>query len=147
MEKPLRTYSPDLISVIIDNRPITGFADGEGIKVERNNDSFTRVIGMTGEGARVRSNDKSGKITLRLMQTSPDNEYLSNLAAEDELTAARAFNLLIRDQNGNSLHEAQTAWIVKPADAAYGKDLTDREWMIETDNLKTFLAGSNTNLA
>lgn len=146
MSQPLRTYSPDLVSVIIGERPITGFADGESITAERNNDAFTRVIGMTGEGARVRSNDRSGKITLKLMQTSPDNEYLSTLFNEDEATAARVFNVMIRDQNGTSLHEAQTAWIVKPANASFGKELADREWMIECDNLKMFSGGSNTSL-
>lgn len=142
----LRTYAPDLISVIIGDRPITGFADGEGVKVSRKNDSFTHVKGMTGESARTKSNDKSGEITLTLMQTSPDNEYLSQLALEDEITGQRPFNILIRDQNGNSLYEAETAWINKPADAMFGKELTNREWVIACTDIRMFSAGSNTSI-
>jgi len=139
----LTTYSPNQISVIIDDLPVTGFADGEGIKVERNADSFTYVKGMSGEGARVKTVDNSGKVTLTLMQTSPANQYLSNIYLEDEFTGAKVFNLLIRDQNGTSLHEASTAWIVKPADAMYSKDLTNREWVIMCDSLSHNIGGSN----
>lgn len=147
MSAPLRTYSPDQISVVIGDRPITGFAEGETINVERLNDTFTDVSGMSGEVARTRSNDKRGEVTLTLMQTSPDNEYLSGLAAEDEATGTSTFNILIRDQGGESLHEAESAWILKPATAAYGKEQTDREWVIRCANLGTTLGGNKSSEA
>lgn len=145
MATPLRTYSPDKVSVVVGDRPITGFSEGESISVERDNDTFSDVSGMTGEVARTKSNDKRGTVTLTLMQTSPDNEYLSGLAAEDEATGTKTFNILVRDQDGQSLHEAETAWIVKPATATYGKEQTDREWTIRCANLGTVIGGNNSN--
>lgn len=142
MAQPLRTYSPDKVSVVVGDRPITGFAEGDAISAVRDNDTFTDVSGMSGEVARTKSNDKRGTITLTLLQSSPDNEYLSNLAAADEETGTGVFNILIRDQDGTSLHEAETAWINKPADASYGKEQTDREWTIKCASLSTLIGGN-----
>lgn len=139
---PLRTYSPDQISVIIGDRPLTGFMDGDSITVARLEDSFTEVSGLKGEVARAKSSDKRTDITLTLMQTSPDNDYLSGILQEDEISGRATFNIMIRDQNGTSLHEAEKAWIVKAPDTSYAKELTGREWTLRAANMSMFVGGT-----
>ena len=62
----LKTYDPKQISVIVGGAIISGFADGEFVTTERNEDAFTLNVGADGEGGRVKSNNKSGRITLTL---------------------------------------------------------------------------------
>lgn len=140
MTASLRTYSADQISVILSDRPVTGLNE---VTIERDNDLFSEDVGMAGEVARVKSNDRRGTITLKLMQTSPENDYLSNLFAKDEFTGSSPFGILIRDQNGTSLYESLKSWIIKPASSTFGKELNEREWMIRCADLKVFVGGNN----
>ena len=140
---PLRTYSPDQVSVVIGDRPITGFADGTFISASRLNDTFTDAAGASGEVGRTKSNDKRGDVVLTLMQVSPDNDYLSGLATLDEATGKNPFNILIRDQNGTTLLEAESAWIVKPSDVELSKEPSDRAWTIRCASLLMSVGGNN----
>lgn len=139
----LKTYDPKQVAVIVGSRALTGLADGEFVSVERNADSWVRTTGIHGEVTRAKQNDKSGRITLTLMAASVDNGYMSDLHTTDELGGAGTFAVTIRDASGNDLHVAATAWIVKPATAAYAKDASGtRQWVIETDELVTYMGGN-----
>ncbi len=101
-------------------------------------------MGSDGEAARSKSNDKSGRMTIQLLQTSPSNAILSAFALADEVTPGGAvFPFACKDLNGGSLHTAQTGWIVKKPDAEYVVEAGPREWIIETDDLKHTVAGNN----
>lgn len=138
----VKTYDPAGLNVIVGGNIMSGFADGTLVRVERNSDLWTVQVGSDGEGTRSKSNDRSGRITISLMQTSESNDVLSALALVDEQTNAGAVPIEIKDVNGTSLHIAETAWIVKPADAEYSKEAGPREWVFETDILVSFV-GSN----
>lgn len=130
------------VIVIVGPYHITGFASGSSIKVERNSDSWTFQPNVDGGGTRSKSNNKSGRVTFSLAQTSGSNDDLSTLVQIDELTSGGSFPLSITDNNGNSLHSAETAWIVKPATSEYGAESAGREWILETDNLVHFVGGN-----
>lgn len=138
----VKRYNARDVLVIVGGAPMEGFADGEFVVVERNEDSFSLVVGADGEGARAASNNKSGKLTLTLLQTSKSNAVLAALNQADELTGSGVFPVLVKDNNGADLHEASTAWIAKPAPAPYGKTISNRQWVIETDSLITFPGGA-----
>lgn len=138
----VRTYNPKEVSVIVSGYIIGGFADGTFVNVERNNDSWTLSVGADGEGTRSKSSDRSGRITITLNQSSASNDVLSALELTDDATGTGTFAFLVKDNFGTSLFAADTAWIVKPAAAPYGKESDNREWIIETDNLRSFI-GSN----
>lgn len=135
-------YNPADVSVIIGSHIVSGFADGTFIGIERNNDAFTRVAGADGENARSKSNDKSGRLTLTLLQTSQSNEVLSGFAAADEASNGGTFPFLIKDNNGNSLYAAEVSWVVKYPAVEYGKEISNREWVIETGELIPFVGGN-----
>lgn len=138
----VKTYDPKGILMILAGAPIEGLAPDTFVVAERRNPSWGLTVGADGEGARAKSNDKSGTITFTLVQTSLSNDFLSGLALLDELSNNGVGPLLIKDLNGNTILEAGTAWISKPANAEFGKEIANREWTVETDNLTMFVGGA-----
>lgn len=140
----VKNYDPKEVSIIIGGNIATGFADGTYLMVERNNPSWNLNIGSDGEGVRAKSNDKSGRFVLTLQQGSPMNDILSGFYQADELASSGTFSVLVKDNNGSSLHAAASCWVVQPASAEYAREIGSREWTIETDALETFIGGNFT---
>lgn len=136
------TYDPKEILVIVGIRQMTGFADGTGVKVSRNEDAWTVQSGVTGETARSKNNNRTGSVEISLLQTAEDNQYLSDLALLDENANAGAVPLTVKDNNGNTILFAENAWVKKMPDVEYGKEAGPRTWVFETDNLVWNIAGN-----
>lgn len=139
----MKTYDPKLIQTVVGGRALTGFAEDTKVTVVRNSDAWTQQIGIDGEGTRSKTNDKSGQITIELMQSSEDNAYLSSLAIADEESNAGLVPTMIKDGLGASLHLAEQSYIKKMPDSAYASTAGGRVWVIETDNLENFIGGNN----
>jgi len=138
-----KNYNPAKVGVTIGSKPLHGFAKGTFVKVSRDEDGFSLLVGADGESTRAKSNNKAGKVVVTLLASSDSNDYLSTLQATDEVTGLAPFPILIKDNQGNSLYTAATAWVVKPADAEFGQEAATREWTFQTDELVAF-AGGNT---
>lgn len=137
-----KTYNPKRVAVSFAGRVLTGFADGTFISVERNEDTFTLAVGSDGEAARAASNNRSGRVTLTLMQTSASNDILSALAEADERSQLSTGPMMIKDASGRTVVLAAEAWIVKPAGAEFGREIGNREWIFETGDLSIFSGGN-----
>lgn len=138
----VKSYDPAQVSVIFAGIPVEGYADGTFIVAARDNPSFNKMVGSDGEGARAKSNDTGGSVTLTLMQTSISNDALSALALLDETTGDGVGPLLIKDGLGRTLIQAESAWLEKPADAEFAREISNREWVIQSDNLQIFDGGN-----
>lgn len=138
----VKNYDPALVQMIFAGASIEGLADGTFLTAARNNQSFELSTGADGEGARAKSNDKSGTVVFTLLQTSASNDILAALALLDELQGDGVSPLMIKDLNGTTLVTAETAWVQKPADVERAKTISDTEWTIETNNLQIFPGGS-----
>ena len=138
----LRTFDPKEVSVIIGEFIIKGFSD-EQITVSRDNPAWELIVGADGEGTRVKSNDRSGTITITLQQSSPSNDDLSTLALSDELSNTGLRPFYMKDSLGTSLFSAITCFVEQIPEAAYGKSANDRVWVLKTDNLIGFLGGNS----
>jgi hypothetical protein len=117
------------------------------VTIERQNPAWEMVVGADGEATRVKSNDRSGRVTITLQQSSPSNDYLSGLAALDELSNTGLVPLYIKDALGTTLVTAATCFVEMVPSAAFGKTANDREWVLITDNLAIFLGGNNVAVA
>lgn len=137
-----RTYDPKAITVVIGGFPMGGFADGTFVSVMRSNDAFTKTVGADGDTTRVKSNDKSGELTLTLDQTSLSNDALSTIAIRDELANAGVVTVRIKDLLGASLYVSATGWIRKVPEVEYGKETSTREWVLDLADLETFTGGN-----
>lgn len=136
------SFNPADVDVIIAGNTITGYADGSYVDIERDNESFTKVTGANGEVTRVQTNDKGGKCTMTLLQSSESNLILSNLLNIDEATGAGTFPLMIKDNSGGTIMAGAVCWINKPAKVTYSKSIENREWVIDIAHLVTHIAGN-----
>jgi hypothetical protein len=138
----VKTYDPAEVSLIVGGKIITGFTDGTGITVERNEDLWNLKVGIDGEGARSKNNNRSGKFTIALQQTADSNNDLSTFEQADELTNGGAVPVFLRDANGSTIATCTTAWVKKLPNSEYAKEITARTWVLETDFLEYFVGGN-----
>lgn len=143
MAKDLGTFDFKKLSVILGVSQLTGFADGEALTVSEENDAFNSIGGADGHVDRIKNNNNSLTITVRLRQTSPTNQILSAIHNADRV-AGTTLPLLIKDRSGNTLISATSAWIIKHPDTGFGTESSVREWTIKTgSNYVKNLAGND----
>lgn len=135
------TYDPKLVLLNLGEVFFSGFAPGTMIRVSRDQDSFTKVAGSDGEVARVRNRNRSGSVTVTLLQTSQCNDRCSALLAADELFGTGVRPLRLVDASGTTVIAADRAWIRKPADPEFADSLSNREWTIDCADLESFVGG------
>lgn len=137
----VRTYDPKQVAQIAAGAIIEGFAEGEMISVERNEDSANLSIGSKGEGTRAVTNNRSGRLTITLQQTSPSNAVLDAQRIAMELSGGGIFSFLGKDNLSGDTWEGTTAWVVKPPTMGFSNETSNREWIIETDKLLLSVLG------
>jgi len=135
-------YDPAQTDVIVGGVTISGFAEGTGIEVERDEDTYTKQTGSNSEVTRIMRNNRGAKITLTLLQGSESNLVLSNFNNIDENTGAGAVPVIVKDNTGGSVHEATTAWVQKPAKSTYGTAHESRVWILDCAQLIQTIAGN-----
>lgn len=138
----VRTYDPTQVIISIGGVPMSGFTEGTFLEVVRDEPTWNKVVGADGLVTRGKTNNFTGTVTLTLKQSSPSNDVLSGFMAIDEATNAGVIPVLIKDISGNSVYFSARAWISKYADSTFAKDITDRQWVLQTDELDMFV-GSN----
>lgn len=131
----IATYDPKNVIVTVDGTNLSGFADGTFVAVERASETFTKVVGAYGEVARVKSADRSGSMTITLMQTSNSNLFLNSLANRDEQDSTGIVAIQVKDTTTNTTINAAEAWIKTKPKAEFGKDMGNREWVFEMADL------------
>lgn len=140
-----KVYDSNQVKISIAGVPITGgFADGEFVRIERENDAFSDVVGTDGEVTRSKTNDNRATITISLMQTADANLSLSVLHNVDKLTTGGSGvgPVLIEDLNGIAIHESAQSWIMNEPDVTYDREAGSREWAIRCSNLIQLIAGT-----
>lgn len=140
----LRVYDPDQVLVIVAGIPLSGWADGEFVRVEYESDAFEDVCGTDGEVSRSKTNDFRATVTVRLMQTSPSNALLSALHTADRNTpgGVGVGPFLLQDQSGSSLLAGEKCWIRKAPPSSWDRTPTEREWTIRVARLEQFEGGN-----
>lgn len=137
----IKTYDPSAIAVVVGKRTLENLAD-TFVSVDFNEDAYTYTPNVDGGGTRNYNPNRSGRITVTLKQSSDDNLYLSGIHAADLISKLGTVPVTVKDTNGNSLHFAASAWIIRSAPSEYAKEVGDREWVFETDELISVPAGS-----
>jgi hypothetical protein len=143
----VRTYDSKQIALIVGGIPIGGFGPDTMVKALRSSDTFAKKVGVDGVVTRSHLHDRSGEITFTLDQSSPSNDVLSALAKVDEESNGGIVPVLIKDAlpvSGSigSTFVAAKAWIRKWPDAEYGKEATNREWVLDVDDFEIFEGGN-----
>lgn len=139
----IATYSPKDVLVIVGIVPITGFADGSFIDVEYNEEAFKPFSGSDGEHARTKNANESGKITIKLSQTSACNDILSTIHNVDKATGNGIVPIVIKDNYGTSTMFAAECYIEKAPKLSFGKEIEAREWVFYAAKITEHVGGNN----
>lgn len=126
----LYQYDPSQIVCIFYGVNVTGF-DESFIEIERSEDAYSVHVGATGDVARTRSRNRTGKVTLTLMAQAPSNDSLMDIHLDDEQFGDGVGPLLIKDLNGYTVARAREAWISKVPKVERGKEAGTCQWVLE----------------
>ncbi|MCK4522416.1 MAG: DUF3277 family protein [Nanoarchaeota archaeon] len=138
----VRTYDPKKVILTVGGVPVSGYADGTFITVERSADNFSKVVGAHGQTSRAKTNDFSGSLTVTLAQTSMSNNILQGFAVADELSNDGVVPIQVKDNSGTSVFFSANGWIRKPANAEFGKEISNREWIFDLADLDMAVGGN-----
>lgn len=132
MNESLGQYNPGNVNVIINERTISGFAEDEMVRVERDDENEASVkTGAQGDYTFQINLNKSGKIVITLKQNAPDNIFLQSLKEAKSLFAVRV-------EHRGSYKEIATGtdcMIGIAPRKIMGKEESDREWQIAVGNI------------
>lgn len=119
-------YDFTKITLIVGGSIISGFADGDAITKEANEDATTFAEGADGYGEFTATNKRAETLTLNLQRTSPSNKVLADLFKNN-----KTFNVQLIDHNDNSESWSATDCMI-PRNATYtaGSEASPREWTI-----------------
>jgi len=136
------TFDPSQVNLVIGGQLITGYMDGSFIEVTREEDTWLPITGADGRVARARNANRMGRVVVTLLATSPSNDVLSALHNVDFLTGVPPGALSITDNLGRTVLGGDEAFILKPADVEFAKEVTGRQWTIMVPKLDGVIGGS-----
>ena len=136
----LEQLAPIILGVPIEG----GFGEGEVLKLEWDEPSFTIKKGADGGVTRSKTYNGVAKITLTLMQTSSFNALLSAILLSDRRgkNGAGVGPTQIRDKSGATIYFAAKSWIEGPPAAAFAREASHREWVIMCADAEGFEGGN-----
>lgn len=136
------TYDFSQVTVIVGGIPIGGFADGTSVSITFDEQQFTKITGSDGLTTRSKSNNFTGTVELTLQQSSRSNDVLSALWIADRTANAGVVPMLVKDNSGRTLWAAQHSWVQQMPGQEFGKETSDRTWILDCANLIGFTGGN-----
>lgn len=131
MAEAVTTYNCKDVHITFGGEAVYGYAEDSFVTIEPNTDGITKKVGCDGEVARAIMPDRTYKVRIVLMQTSPWNEKLQEAYYTDRETGDGIKDLAIEAPNGMPYFQAP-AWVVRSTSYGYGKDVGNREWQFDT---------------
>lgn len=136
------TYDPKKVICNVGNAIIQGFGPGTFVEVERNGDAVSLLVGTQGEYAWAINRDKSGIITLQIMQTAQSNDILWAMAIADEQAGAGSRPFSLEDLNGRTLVQSAEVKVMKLPNLPYSNEVSPREWKLVAGSLDVMIGGN-----
>ena len=114
----------------------------EGISIESTGEIDTMLIGADGEGQHTLHADKSGRISIRLLKTSPTNALLSAMLAFQRTGGSThgQNTIVVTDTNRGDVITARQCAFSKVPPLSYGKEAGIVEWEFTAVKIDPVLA-------
>jgi len=138
----VKTFDPKKVTVIVGPYSISGYAKGTFIQAEYQEDLYKTVVGADGETTRVRNNNRSGKITITLHNSSLSNADLTALKELDDTTGNGKVPVFIHDNSGYDTAGSPEAWVSKMPAMKKGDDVENYEWVLDCRDFEPILGGN-----
>lgn len=110
------------------------FMDGTMIRVEFDEDRYTKSTGGRGFVTRTKNSNEGAKLIVTLTQGALANALIS--ARKDEV-----WPLSLVDGNGTTIVTSEEAWPLKPANIEFAKEATGREWTFDMGKAEVVVGG------
>ncbi|AOF54432.1 hypothetical protein BKG91_09380 [Rodentibacter caecimuris] len=126
-------FDPKQVVVLLDGKEIDDWADGSDVISALNQvDAGQLIIGADGSGVFIANPDKSGKLTLKIKQHSPDNAYLNKLfnQQKNSIKTFMPFTLAIRDLINDDVVTATKGYFTTPTPYTRGNGYNAQTWTI-----------------
>ena len=140
------TYSPESLAIVLNNYLIKpkDFASDSIVSIAQNSKNYRQVPGIRGKSTTVHTRDRSGVITLRLMQTSQTNEIMTKIAQDDNINMTGLLTVTIKDNSGQSVYQFLNCRLEGQPDVDYfGGQTSARTWRIFYDRQVDYYVGGN----
>jgi len=137
----LSEYCPDFVDIDYGGVTITGYAE-DFIEVEYEDDDFKKTVGALGDVTRTRQLNRSGKITVTLMDASPSNDALMLFALVDRRSGSGFKPFFMRDRSSNTIVKATQTWIMKIPKVNRKKESGATQWVFEAAFIEIIIGGS-----
>lgn len=125
------SYAPDKVFILVNGLLLSGLGEDTALEIAPQADLSSSKVGIDGDVARSVGTDRRCDITIRLLQTSPHNQYLSGLVGVDLLTGGRLINITVKDALSTDTFVCPQAWVKRRPNMTYARETTDREWQFE----------------
>jgi hypothetical protein len=138
------TYAAEKVIISIGGVTVSGFTDGDFVTVKYDESRYTKKAGADGEVGRSKNASRAGSVEIGLSGTSAANDELSalfNLAQIGGIDPP--IPVSVADLSGRSLASCSNAWIKDTPDLVFGKDITDRTWVLDAADLVINIGGNN----
>jgi hypothetical protein len=131
----MAAYDPDKVIFTA----FGAIADGVvSVEMELNSDEWSQNVSTDGQVLDVKSMDKTGVTRIVLQQSSSFNDVLSAAAAVGAVSPGG-----LKDLNGSTVWAGFNGRVRKVANAGFGNEATDREWLIQWQKLVPFTGGQD----
>jgi hypothetical protein len=138
------TYSADQVIVTVGGVIVSGFADGDFITAQYDEDRFTKMVGADGEVGRSKNPSRAGNIEITLAASSRANDELSALFNLDSLAGVDApIAIAVSDLSGRTVIGASKGWIKSAPEVTFGKEIGERVWVLDCADLQMFVGGND----
>ncbi|MEZ2132395.1 MULTISPECIES: phage protein [unclassified Sinorhizobium] len=128
-------YSFTSISATVDGQQVQGLWDGDDVLlVEPGADAGSGTIGVDGSGIFSVSADRSAKITIKLMHTSPTHRLLTQKFKRQQSlgSTAAGFPFSLIDAGSGEGGSADRCFILTRPKDSKSKTATERVWVLWT---------------
>lgn len=124
-------YDPKEVRLIVAGKDVTGFADGDKIKIDPvTKDLYKTHVGVNGDVSYSKVNDDRHSLTASIKQGSPSNIILEGL-----MKLGQSFPVSIMNSaDGKYLGVATNCRIMERPSVSFGADSGKREWKIMMPN-------------
>lgn len=136
-----KAYDPAKVIATLAGIEVKGYAPGSKLTMTFV-ELYNKVVGLDGEVARGKTNNKTSQVKFSLLQTSSSNDTLMALfAADDAAPAGAVVPFFLKNLNGTTIVMAASAWIVGLPEVGYAAEVGTNEWTIDCGETIAFIGG------
>lgn len=124
-------YDPKKVELVINGVTVTGYADGDKIKIEPvTKEDIKSVAGIDGDVSFAKVNDDRHTVTFTLKEESPSNKILDALRK-----LPTSFAVMVRNNSaGKYIGGGTECMFSEKPGVTFGADAPKREWKIIVPN-------------